>query len=662
MPVLEAPKKQGPGRIFIEGAELSGQFALVPQADFRLLEFMRSSQGVPFFICAPSRTGRTSLALDYAQRQYDLDEVLWVDATDDGFLEAIRRQTMLEHLKRQIANGLSRYRLIAMDDLPFLSEQEASRFSDWVDQLIEDEIEVIIITTPQDDSLKYHQSDRLLIEGRRLILSQKWGRDRMADCLKCFFTSPAPKEIRVLAALMIIMGHGIVDNLQELRYQVSLDLLPDLNLYCPLIEVDELTGYFDTRGFPVCALAEPLIDLLNQAPRNGLDLDMSDLERSFERLTQMSVHLFERAEREQSQVLLELAGNLLTCDDAGFPLIGIDKLHAPDEYSQTQGSSNPVVLMVDDWTQEGHQSTLSQEDGYLQVHEGIRADAGNLPASTGVIHTGTSTGVMRASTGDKYTSLKVTERPEQLVIRLFGDFKVLKGGRQIEGKELQRSRVRTLLIHLALNMGRGVSRDSVLERIWPEKDYSHAKDNFYSTWSMLSCALSDGKKDSPYLSNRQGVCRLEPDCVTADVYEFERLSKAILFQQGSLQERFEAIYRLEQLYRGDILSGIKIDNYVLAAQSRYRSILVDVMIEASKLFSEEGNDTNAVWFARKAYDTDPSREDVYRTLMSMQDRAGQRTSALKTYFDCKRFLSEELGILPSQKTIALYQELVLDRR
>ncbi|MDR0350272.1 MAG: bacterial transcriptional activator domain-containing protein, partial [Coriobacteriales bacterium] len=59
---------------------------------------------------------------------------------------------------------------------------------------------------------------------------------------------------------------------------------------------------------------------------------------------------------------------------------------------------------------------------------------------------------------------------------------------------------------------------------------------------------------------------------------------------------------------------------------------------------------------------DPSREDVYRVLMAVQDKAGQRTSALKTYFDCKRFLSEELGILPSQKTTALYQELILDRR
>jgi DNA-binding SARP family transcriptional activator len=218
------------------------------------------------------------------------------------------------------------------------------------------------------------------------------------------------------------------------------------------------------------------------------------------------------------------------------------------------------------------------------------------------------------------------------------------------------------MTHLALNMGRGVSRDTLMERIWPDKEFSRAKDNFHSTWSRLVRLLSGGTKPSPYLTNNQGICRLEPATVTVDVYEFDRLSRSFLFDRGDVEQRIEMIYRLEQLYRGDVLSGYQVDLYVQGAQQRYRAILVDVMLEASKLFSQEGNDTSAVWFARKAYDTDPTREDVYRILMAMQDRAGQRTNALRTYFDCKRFLSEELGILPSQKTTALYQDLILDRR
>jgi len=609
---------------FKNGAEMAGQLSLVPSADRRILDLMRRSHNVPIFICAPHKTGRTSLAFDFARSHYLLDEVLWIDATSTAFLEAINKQTMLEHIQRQILKGLSRYNLIVIDDLPSLNDREASRFSSWIDQVIETNTTVIIITTPQEDSLKNHQSDRLIIEGESFILSQKWTRLRTEDCMRAFFASDIPTDLKILAALMILMGHGTIDNLSELGYSIPFNNHSILKRYCPLLEIEETTGYFNTTGVPLKELSDLLIGLLTNIPRSEKDLEMSELEWSFERLTQMSVYLFERAEREQSQLLLELAGSLLTCDDAGFLL------------SENASSRNPE-------SRDKKRAEVRNNGGQAQY---------------AVLQ-------KRAREGDglemDHTELFYDE-PEQLIIRLFGDFKVMKAGRLIEGKQLQRSKVRALLIHLALNMGRGLARDSLLERIWPEKDYSHAKDNFYSTWSMLNGLLSENRKDSPYLSNRQGLCRLEQKYVTTDVYEFELLTKAVLFQQGSIGERTDAIYRIEQLYRGDIMSGTRVDNYVHAAQMRYRSILVDVMIEASKLFSQEGNDTNAVWFARKAYDTDPTREDVYRTLMSMQDKAGQRTSALRTYFDCKRFLSEELGILPSQQTIALYQELVMDSR
>jgi len=612
---------------FKSATEMSEQLALTLTTDFRLFERMWKSRGVPIFIIAPRKTGRTSFVLDYARYQYDLDEVLWINAASVGFVEALDRQTMLEHLMQQIMSGLSRYTLIVVDDLPFLNERQALHFSNWINQLIEAAVSIIIITTPREDSMKNCQPERLLIMGEQFILMQKWSKKRKVECLESFFAASIHKDIKILTALMLLMGHGTVDNLIDLGYQIPFSIHSLVKQHCPLLEIDETTGYFNTGGMPVKELFPQLSVLLNQAPGNEADSKMSDLERCFERLTQMSVYLFERSEREQSQMLLELAGSLLTCDDAGFMI------------SERHGDESGAVLDHEKNTEaESQGKTIKGETIVINEH------------------------LSKADKPSVMNSGFDESEPEQLIIRLFGDFKVIKGGRLIEGKHLQRSKVRALLIHLTLNMGRGLARDTLLDRIWPGKDYFHAKDNFYSTWSMLGSLLSEGKRSCPYLSNKQGICRLEQKYVTTDINEFERLSRTVLFRQGSVEDRIDAIYRLEQLYRGDIMSGTKVDSYVQAAQSRYRSILVDIMIEASRIFSHEGNDTNAVWFARKAYDTDPTREDVYRTLMSVQDKAGQRTSALKTYFDCKRFLSEELGILPSQQTIALYQELVMDRR
>jgi DNA-binding SARP family transcriptional activator len=594
-----------------------GRFAFAPQANPQLIGLMRSSHGVPFFICAPRKTGRTSLALAYARRWHNLDEVLWMDASSDGFCAAIHSGTLVEHLELQRVGGLARFSLIVFDDLPLLENRTAACFSDWVDSLIEEDVEIIVITTPLDDCLDSYQSDRLLISGNRLVASQKWNRARMAETLACVFEAPIPREISTLIALMVLMGRGIVDNLRELGYSIPVVSYALLRQCCPFVEINERTGAFDTRGFPVVELRAQLLTLLNEASRGEIlckgEEGLSDTERCFERLTQLSIHLFERSEPEQSQLLLELAGGLLTHDDAGFPLAAV-----------ASAVACPAELV--DNASEG-QSRESREQSF---------DALWIPADR--------------------------RQPEALVVRLFGDFEIFKGGKRIEGENLHRTKVRTLMIHLALNTGCGVSRDTLMERIWPQKDYERARDNFHATWSRLSKLLANGVKPSPYLTNHRGFCKLEPSLVTTDVQEFEQLSRAFLFEQGTAEQRIELVYRLEQIYRGDILFGCRIDSYVQAAQLRYRAILVDVMLEASRLFSQEGNDTNAVWFARKAYDADPTREDVYRVLMAMQNRAGQRTNALKTYFDCKRFLSEELGILPSQKTTALYQELILDRR
>jgi DNA-binding SARP family transcriptional activator len=659
---------------------------LASPVDLRLIDLFQSSQGVPFFICAPKKMGRTSLALGYAQRQHNLDDVLWIDAGTDAFREAVSAGTLVEHLERQRTSGSMHFSLVVLDDLPSLDDLTASRISEWMDHLIKQGSEVLVITTPYEDCLGEYQSDRLLIEGTTLVTMQKWTKERIIEVLDCFFDAPIPQKTAIFASLMILMGRGIVDNLRELGYVIPAASYATLKRNCPLIEIDEGTGYFNAQGIPAAHFKERLLMLLNEAPRTIEEVETSEMERCFERLTQLSVHLFERSECERSQFLLELAGGLLTHDDAGSPLFEvsvsdgsitepgslakfgslaesgftIEPNFAPDFATAPPTATDFITDSAADATTifEVNFTTAPTAATDFITDSTIDCSA-KFPIAPAPSMTPRACASYLKEQGENTSG---PSEPETLLIRLFGDFEVFRGSVRVEGEHLHRSKVRALMIHLALNMGCGVSRDTLMERIWPSKTFTRAKDNFHTNWSRLNRLLANGVKPSPYLTNKRGLCRLEPTAVVVDTHEFEQLSKAVLFEQGSVDQRIETIYRLEQLYRGDVLSGCRIDSYIQAAQQRYRFILVDVMLKASELFSQMGNDTNAVWFARKAYDTDPTREDVYRVLMAMQDRAGQRTNALRTYFACKRFLSEELGILPSQKTTALYQELILDRR
>lgn len=86
--------------------------------------------------------------------------------------------------------------------------------------------------------------------------------------------------------------------------------------------------------------------------------------------------------------------------------------------------------------------------------------------------------------------------------------------------------------------------------------------------------------------------------------------------------------------------------------------LVDALVAAAERLVAADDAQEGLWFARAALRRDRTREDAYTALMRAQIAAGQRTSALETYFECRRFLTTELGIDPSLATMELYRSII----
>jgi hypothetical protein len=58
---------------------------------------------------------------------------------------------------------------------------------------------------------------------------------------------------------------------------------------------------------------------------------------------------------------------------------------------------------------------------------------------------------------------------------------------------------------------------------------------------------------------------------------------------------------------------------------------------------------------------DRLREPVYRALMGLHARQGERTEALKLYAACRDALKQDLGVAPDGKTEELYRDILTDR-
>ncbi|WP_419062487.1 AfsR/SARP family transcriptional regulator [Ellagibacter isourolithinifaciens] len=244
-----------------------------------------------------------------------------------------------------------------------------------------------------------------------------------------------------------------------------------------------------------------------------------------------------------------------------------------------------------------------------------------------------------------------------LYVRLLGGLDVRIGEQQVDMQAFSRQKTKTLLALLVLARGRELSRERLLETLWPDSPHGCAIKNFYSVWSQLKRGL-DYEGTCPYLLRDQGGVRLDARLLRSDVAELDSICRALSFGEIDLDRWRDHLEAIDGSYSGDLLPSESVNDDIAAARRRLRINLVDSLVCASGRLLESGEPRAALWFAREAAGRDRSREDACAALMEAQLGAGQRAAAIDTYLSCRRYLVEELGIDPSPSIVALYRSAV----
>ena len=239
-------------------------------------------------------------------------------------------------------------------------------------------------------------------------------------------------------------------------------------------------------------------------------------------------------------------------------------------------------------------------------------------------------------------------------MNLFGGMDVRIGSVPVDASKLRRQKVKALLALLVLNRGRDFSRDRLIALIWPSSDAVTARKNFYSIWSRLRAALSLPSGACPYLVRQQNVCRLEGSLLRTDVAEFDQVCRTLLFGALDTDGWARLSSEVQERFADDLLPGERGTDAIARMRAECRARLVDALVAAARRLVEAGSPQEGLWFARAALARDGSREDAY----AAQIAAGQRAAALETYFRCRRFLADELGIDPSVEVVSLYRSVI----
>lgn len=246
-----------------------------------------------------------------------------------------------------------------------------------------------------------------------------------------------------------------------------------------------------------------------------------------------------------------------------------------------------------------------------------------------------------------------------LTVNLFGGLDVRIGDTPVDPARFRRQKVKTLLALLVLNRGREFPRDRLVGIMWPESEMDSARKNFYSVWSHLRRALSGPSGGGcPYLVRQQNGCRLDERLLVTDVARFDAVCRMLLFGQPGADGWAQLYAEIDEAFADDLMPSEQDNEFVVQARRDRRMQLVDALVAAADRLVAADDAQEGLWFARAALRRDRTREDAYTALMRAQIAAGQRTAALETYFECRRFLTTELGIDPSLTTMELYRSII----
>ena len=232
-------------------------------------------------------------------------------------------------------------------------------------------------------------------------------------------------------------------------------------------------------------------------------------------------------------------------------------------------------------------------------------------------------------------------------------------GQLLSERDLPGRQGRVLLVALAVDRDRPVTRGELADRVWPVSRPSAWEPALDAQVSRLRSLLTSAVPGT-LLRTGDGCHQLllPADAVVDRETAVSRVDAAEgALRRGDHQAAWAAATIATSIARRPLLSGVDGD-WV----ERERLLLHDLLVRALSCMHD-------VWMAREDHvlaarmaaqtiELEPFRETGYRQLMAAHAAAGNRAEALLVYHRCRTLLADELGTEPSPETQRLVGRLL----
>jgi DNA-binding SARP family transcriptional activator len=248
------------------------------------------------------------------------------------------------------------------------------------------------------------------------------------------------------------------------------------------------------------------------------------------------------------------------------------------------------------------------------------------------------------------------EQDDLLMICLLGSFRLLRHGQPLD--LLVAGKAMSLLSALALHLDAGMTREALLDTLWPDQESAQSIVSLNSLVYSLQRRLRADPHDASAVVYANGCYYLNAAAgYRTDIARFDALVDAGNRLAASGKEAAAACHyqRAVALYRGDLCTGT--DVYVVIERERLRASFLTVLAWLADRAYREGDDVAALDHAVRLLACDPCREDAHRLVMRARMRRGERAQAMRQYRLCEHVLRREFDAEPEPLTTDLFDQI-----
>ena len=243
-------------------------------------------------------------------------------------------------------------------------------------------------------------------------------------------------------------------------------------------------------------------------------------------------------------------------------------------------------------------------------------------------------------------------------LRLLGPVEVVADdGVAVDGGVPQR---RAMLAALAVDAGRLVTRETLIDRVWDTNPPAGVRAAVYAHVTrirgMLDQLNATRAGQTPARLQRQPggyVLSIDPDLV--DLHRFRRL--VTRSQHAGDTERVELLRRAVALWRGEPLAGIQ-GAWGARMRQSWNAQRLETMVAWARAELTVGNPAVVLGPLTDLAGEHPLHEPLAAVLMSALAAAGRAGEALEHYTTVRQRLAEELRIDPRSELRTLYQAIL----